>query len=59
MEKETSTEVEGGGEGLAVGALDIVLLAIVVLAVVALVLRWRRRGKKKEMLKRVSVPNLT
>lgn len=57
MEKEAHEE--GGGEGLAVGALDIVLVVVVVLAVAALVLRWRRRGKKKEMLKRVSVPNLT
>ena len=53
-------ETTGGaeGQGLAVGALDVVLLLVAVSAVVFLVLRWRRRGKK-EIVRSVRVPPLS
>ena len=50
-----TTVNEGQGEGLAVGALDIVLLVVAVFGGAVLFLRCRRRGKK-ELVKRVSVP---
>ncbi|CAI7993051.1 hypothetical protein GBAR_LOCUS1176 [Geodia barretti] len=46
------------GKGLAVGALDVVLLLVAVAAVGLLLLRWRRRGKK-ESVRSVSVPSLS
>ncbi len=55
-EEEVKGDAEG--QGLAVGALDVVLLLVAVAAVVVLVLRWRRRSKK-EVVREVSVPALS
>lgn len=55
-EKNTRSDVEG--QGLAVGALDMVLLLFAVAAVLVLVWRWRKRGKK-EIVRSVSVPSLS
>ena len=55
-EEEVKGDAEG--KGLAVGALDVVLLLVAVAAVVVLVLRWRRRSKE-EVVRQVSVPALS
>ena len=55
---EAEREDGARGQGLAVGALDVVLLLVAVTAAAVLILRWRRRGKK-EIVRSVSVPLLT
>ena len=55
-EEDTRSDVEG--QGLAVGALDMVLLLFAIAAVLVLVWRWRKRGKK-EIVRSVSVPSLS
>lgn len=52
---EEATVDGGQGDGLAVGALDLVLLVVAVAGLVLLILRYRSRGKK-EVVRNVGVP---
>lgn len=52
---EEKTLNGGHGDGLAVGALDLVLLVVAVVGLVLLILRCRGRGKK-DVVRNVGVP---
>lgn len=50
-----TADSEGQGGGLPIGALDIVFL-LLALAGVAILVSWYRRRKKKELVRKVTVP---